>query len=177
MKTFAIPAAALAVSLVASPLFAQSTDTLQYAIYGGAGVSSDDREANDHTQLAIGMMYKVTNSPLVVGFDIAREGIKSDSTWYRSNADRTAMSFNFLVGANLYQSGTHRIDAALLAGVREEAQSCRRSYIGYQCYADTAPNVDYTGNFGAVLTVSFDRFVIGARATSESTQLLVGFRF
>jgi len=49
--------------------------------------------------------------------------------------------------------------------------------VGSNTYADSAPDTDYKGNFGAVLTFIFDRTMVGLRVTGESTQALVGFRF
>ncbi|MFC0202479.1 hypothetical protein [Paracoccus rhizosphaerae] len=57
----------------------------------------------------------------------------------------------------------------MLVGIRKKTADCADSCLGYQCYADTDPETDYTGNLGAVLTMSYDRLMIGVRASSEST--------
>jgi hypothetical protein len=39
------------------------------------------------------------------------------------------------------------------------------------------PNTKYTGNFGAMLNLTFKKTSIGVRTTGESTQATLGFRF
>ena len=87
------------------------------------------------------------------------------------------MSVNLLVGANVIDNGRFKADAAFLVGFRDSSLDCPDSYLGYQCYADEAPTPTYKENLGAVITISFDRFTLGVRATGESTQVIAGLRF
>jgi hypothetical protein len=88
-----------------------------------------------------------------------------------------ALSVNLLAGANLVKTDFFKIDAAALLGFREETADCADSYLGYQCYANTAPNLTYNANLGAVINLSIDRYLLGVRATAESTQVSLGMRF
>ncbi len=144
---------------------------------GGGNANSDDPFENDDMPFSIGFMHQRADSKLILGFDIAGEGTMIDSTWGMDDEPKQAMSYNFLFGGNMIDNGRFRADAALLVGLRESFADCADSHLGYQCYADTAPDTDYEGNFGAVLAVSIDRFTLGLRATGESTQILAGFRF
>jgi hypothetical protein len=146
--------------------------------YIGGGKSRDEGEfESDKTPFSIGIMHQVAGRKLILGGDIGREGTMLDSTWGQYEAVEQATSYNFLIGANIVDTGRFKTNAALLVGMREETSECSSSYLGYQCYADTAPENEYTANIGAVVSFSFDRVSLGVRATSESTQLLAGFRF
>lgn len=148
----------------------------QAVIYGGLGSASNDEGNLDATPFVIGLMFQPAASDYVFGFDIAGEGAMLDSTW-GSNEWRQAMSYNFLIGGNLTRSDKFRVDAAVLVGFRETFSDCPDSYLGYQCYADEPPSTEYDLNYGALIGVSFDRVMVGVRATAESTQALLGFRF
>lgn len=145
-------------------------------IYGALGMADDDVLENDSMPFAIGFLHQRQSSNLVFGFDIAGEGTMLDSTWGGEEL-RQAVSFNLLLGGNVAQSDRFRLDAAVLVGMRETFADCPDSYLGYQCYADTAPDTEYDVNFGALVGVSFDSVMLGLRATGESTQAVVGFRF
>lgn len=151
---------------------------LRNAFYLGAGKARHDGALEvDDTPLALGVTHQLQGRKLILGFDIAREGTMLDSTWGQDEALRQATSYNLLVGGNIVDNGRFRTDLALLLGARESFADCADSYLGYQCYADSEPDTEYKGNFGALLTVSYDRLTMGLRATGESTQLLGGFRF
>lgn len=158
--------------------YALNDTTARSTFYFGAGTSNDDGpDAADETPLVIGFTHQPMNSKMVWGLDIAREGTMLDSTYGQDRAVSSAISFNLLVGRNFVETAKYKVDGALILGVREEAQDCPASFLGYQCYADTDPETEYTGNFGALATISLEKMVIGVRATSESAQVLVGFRF
>lgn len=152
--------------------------TSRSTFYFGAGTSNDDGpDTADETPLVVGFTHQPMNSKMVWGLDMAREGTMLDSTYGQDRAVSSALSFNLLVGRNFIETAKYKVDGALILGVREEAQDCPSSFLGYQCYADSAPDTEYTGNFGAMATVSVEKMVIGVRATGESAQVLVGFRF
>lgn len=159
--------------LLGSAAFAQDGRSV---FYGGVGQASDEEFEVDATPWSVGVMTQAANSRFIIGADIAGEGTMLDSTW-GDNELRQARSFNLLVGGNIATNGTMRIDAGLLLGVRETFADCPPSYLGYQCYADTEPSVEYDANYGVIVGVSFDRTMLGVRATGESVQALVGVRF
>lgn len=159
-------------------LHAQEDVSMRNTFYLGAGsANSDGAFENDDTPFSLGFTHQLVSSKMVLGFDIAGEGTMLDSTWGRDERPKRGTSFNLLLGRNMVDSGRFRADAALLLGVREAAKDCPDSYVGWRCYADRDPETDYKGNFGGVLTLSFDGFALGLRATGESTQVLAGLRF
>lgn len=152
--------------------------TMRTTVYlGGGKADSGDPLENDDTPWSIGVMHQLEGRKLILGGDIGREGTMINSTWGQDDVPAQATSFNFLLGGNMVETGGFRADAALLLGIRESFADCPDSYLGYQCYADSAPDTEYKGNFGGVLALSFDRFMVGLRATGESTQVIGGFRF
>ena len=44
-------------------------------------------------------------------------------------------------------------------------------------YDIAKPDIDYEFNYGAVLLLGFDKFVVGARVTAASSQLTLGLKF
>lgn len=148
-------------------------------IYGGAGASIGEAAPNNKSQtpFSIGYLRTSETRSIVWGFDAGLEGVKLDSTWQQTNAVKQGVSINVLLGAKLAGNDTVRLDVAALAGARQVTASCPRSYLGYQCYANSAPNVGYGFNYGAVAALSFRRVMVGARVTGESAQGLIGFRF
>ncbi|MTE00945.1 hypothetical protein GIY56_11630 [Paracoccus sp. YIM 132242] len=175
----------LPVAICASPILAQDVGAMagdapafQNTFYiGGGKARTDDAFDNDDTPFSLGFMHQLAGRKLILGGDLGQEGTMLDSTWGQDQAVEQATSYNLLAGANVVDNGRFRTDVALLLGVREDTKDCPRSYLGFQCYADSDPETDYKGNFGAVLTVSFDRLTLGVRATGESTQVLAGLRF
>jgi hypothetical protein len=170
--------ASLPIIILAGLAQAQEAGTMRNTFYiGGGKTTTTDSFANQDTPFSLGYMHQVEDRKAIFGFDLAGEGTSLDSTWGMTNEPVQAMSFNFLFGSNVIDDGRIRADAALLIGLRESAADCPDSFLGYQCYADSDPIVEYQANFGAVVNVSFDKLSVGLRATGESTQLLLGMRF
>lgn len=111
------------------------------------------------------------------GFDIAGEGTVLDSTYNQNRAPKRAMSYNLIVSSGLTEGGLIDIDAGFLVGFRQATKDCADSYLGYACYADAEPDIDYEFNYGAIMLLGFDTFVVGARVTAESSQLTLGLKF
>ena len=105
------------------------------------------------------------------------EGTRLDSHWGTNNNVNQATSFNILLGKNLAKVEDLRFAGAAIIGLREASKDCPRSYLGYQCYADTRPETKYDLNYGILLTMLYKRLMVGIRATGESTQALIGFGF
>lgn len=146
-------------------------------LYGGLGqAESGDSMTNSNMPWSIGMIL-LKDQGVSYGFDIAGEGTVLDSTYNQNDEPNQAISFNFIVAGNLLKAGPSRLDAGLVIGFRESTKDCPDSYLGYACYADASPDVEYEANFGGLITYSFDAFAVGLRATSESTQLIAGVRF
>lgn len=156
---------------------ATAQSTAETIFYFGGGVNNDGATVEtDETPFVLGILAAPAGSPLLFGLDIAAEGEMLDST-FGSDTIRQSFSFNGLVGTNLYQSQSVRTDASLIVGLRESFADCPDSFLGYQCYADEAPDTEYEFSYGALVTVSFDSVTIGVRATEVSTQAIVGFSF
>jgi hypothetical protein len=146
-------------------------------VYLGSGATeSTTSTVAGGSPFSFGYLAISDTSSAVYGFDIAREGTMLDST-YGQNSLQQALSLNVLVGSNLSKTENMRIDASALIGMRESFSDCPSSYLGYQCYANTAPSTDYKFNYGVVVSFTFDKVSLGVRATGESTQAILGFRF
>ena len=94
----------------------------------------------------------------VPGETVAGEGTALDSTYGRNNSVAQGLSYNFLYATNLSNNSDRRFDLGVIAGLREKSSDCPDSYLGYQCYADESPDVEYGFNFGAMLHVTFQTF-------------------
>jgi hypothetical protein len=143
------------------------------AVYVGGGKSSS---SND-TAVTLGIMFIPRTDSLIWGADISREGAKLDSTWGRDNESNAATSFNLLVGKSFSVLDNFHADVVPILGARETAESCPRSYLGYKCYADSTPDTKYTFNSGLGVFFSQNKLLLGVRATSVSSQLLIGTKF
>ena len=158
---------------------AQADENGQNVIYLGSGSakSGNSTTTSNKAPLTVGYLRLSNSSDTVFGADISGEGTMLDSTWGRSHTVKQATSFNLLVGRNLGKTENSRFDASLILGMKEKTQSCASSYLGYQCYADAKPNTSYGFNSGVALTWTYKSALVGLRATGESTQLMVGYRF
>jgi hypothetical protein len=146
-------------------------------IYVGSGsANANNSTSGTNKPASLGYLRLQNNSDVVWGVDIAGEGRMSDTTW-GSTTSNQATSYNLLFGKNIAKLDNSRFDLAFIAGLREESSVCPRSYLGYQCYADTAPDTKYVFNYGALLTWNYKSFMIGLRATGESKQAVLGYKF
>ena len=151
-----------------------STATAENTVYFGMGQGKTATGSqNGENPWSLGFISNGTG----FGFDIAGEGTVLDSTYNQNRAPNRAMSYNLIVARGLSEGGLIDIDAGLLVGFREATKDCADSFLGYACYADAKPDIDYEFNYGAVLLLGFDTFVVGARVTSESSQLTLGLKF
>jgi hypothetical protein len=167
------------ISLMLSALFLAASSQAHAQVSGenilfaGSGSGKDA----DSKAYSIGYLRVSNSTDRVWGVDVGGEGYMEDSTWGNYKSSKQATSFNVLFGKNLHTGEGYRIDGTLIAGVREKSSSCSKSYLGYQCYADTAPDTKYSLNYGALLAVSYKSLTLGVRATGESKQVLLGIRF
>jgi hypothetical protein len=166
--------AALSLACFSLNALAQSTE---HVVYFGVGGSERIASTNSSaTPASLGYLSHAKTES-VWGVDIAGEGVMLDSTWGRTNTATQANSFNFIFGKSYTSDANLRFDFAFLAGLRTETSSCPRSYLGYQCYADTPPSSTHAFNYGFVGGVSFQRAFLGVRFTGESKQVLLGIHF
>lgn len=164
-------------SVLSLPAHAESKN--ENIIYAGAGKSIKEESPcrSGKTPFSIGYIRASKSSVMTWGFDVSQEGTKLDSTWGQTEEVTQGTSFNLLVGGKVMGSQNTRVDALILVGARQTTASCPDSYLGYRCYADADPNNTYAINYGGVLSVSFNRLMLGARVTGESAQGLIGLRF
>ena len=178
MKTTKSVKLVLVTLAIAGSTVAFANENGENLFYLGAGsASKSESYKSNATPLAIGYLRFSNINDNIFGFDIAGEGTMLDSTGGQYNAVKQAVSYNLLVGRNVSKNENYRFDAALLIGMRETTSSCPSSYLGYQCYADSAPDTQHGVNFGGVLTWTYKSFMLGVRATGESKQVIAGFRF
>ena len=164
-------------ALIALASGVASTANADGIIYFGAGSGETaSTTVNGDTPISLGYLA-LRDEGAFFGFDIGAEGTVLDSTYSQNNRPNQAYSFNVVFGTNISKHEKHRFDVGAIAGIKERAKDCPSSYLGYACYADTEPDVEYTANFGALITYSYDKLTIGLRATGESTQLILGAKF
>lgn len=167
---YILTASAVALS-TAMPVMANNN--LENVIYVGGGSAKEDSYGNTGGSPAtLGYIRQSNTKDFVWGVDISGEG-----PMYHNGAPTKSTSFNAIFGKNFHKTESGRLDAGLLIGMREKSSSCPRSYLGYSCYADADPSVKYTGNFGGVITWTQNKFMIGARVTGQSKQVILGLRF
>ena len=155
-------------------------------VYFGGGISrkSDDFDAleefgdfsDNNLAFTLGYLRVPNKGRLIGGVDISYEGTMLDGT-FSSYSTRGALSFNGIVGVNVAKNNSVRLDVAGLLGAREKTVDCPASYLGYACYADLPPDRSYSVNYGGIVSFSYKKLMLGARATGASTQGLVGIRF
>jgi hypothetical protein len=147
-----------------------------FCVYTGAGQGgSSGNETNDFTPWSIGVYG---GRDFMVGLDLSGEGTQEDST-YGYDSIEQGLSLNFLFGGNIISKGDFKVDCLILLGMIQTSTSCPEgdSYIGYQCYADSNASGEYDLNYGALLTASYKKAMVGMRVTGESVQALIGLRF
>ena len=171
MKTFRCALTACALGLIST------TATADGMFYLGAGPDDDNPDITGNTvPFVIGALALQDETPFVWGLDFAGEGEMLDST-FGGDSLRQALSVNFLIGGNLGKTETMRVDAAAILGARESVADCPDSFLGFQCYADREPDVEYDFNYGGLISLSFRKVSIGVRATGESAQAFLGWVF
>lgn len=158
---------------------AKADENGQNVIYLGSGSakSGNPTTTSSKSPFTVGYLRLSNSTDTVIGGDISGEGTMLDSSWGQNHAVKQATSFNLLLGKNLGKTENSRFDASLILGAKEKTRSCPASYLGYQCYADAKPNTSYGFNSGVALTWTYKSALIGLRATGESTQMLLGYRF
>ena len=121
-----------------------------------------------------GHLYLHNSQHLIdYGFDMRR----TMQFNYGGYNDLAQVFFNFLYGFDISKIKI-KLSVGLIIGFIEEEQDCPDSYLGYQCYADESPDTEYGFNGGGFLNYSVSESLnLGLRATSNSTQLTIGFKF
>jgi hypothetical protein len=179
MKKINLVRVALTLSAILGSTMAYADESGENVIYFGAGPAKSGNQFDNSgdNPMSLGYLRLSNASDAVWGLDFGGEGTMRDSTGNNYNKALQATSFNFLIGRNIARSESSRFDTALILGMREKTSECAKSYLGYQCYADTAPNKSYGLNYGLALTWAYKNVMLGVRATGESTQALLGLRF
>ena len=177
MKTMKLVHVVLATIALVGATEAYADENGENLLYVGVGAakSGDPRKSSDKP-MSVGYLKISNASDTVWGADFSGEGTKLESTGGRT-AVKQATAFNFLIGKNLNRGENSRFDAAFLVGIRTTSSTCPTSYLGYQCYADQPPTTSYGINYGVLATLTYRSLMLGVRATGESVQGLVGFRF
>ena len=159
-------------------LVAQEDLDKSNVFYVGFGSSSGGDNENNDMPWSLGILHNSPTSDRVYGFDISGEGTMLDSTYGGNDDLSQGFSFNFLYGFDISQNKNGKLSAGAILGFIETEADCPDSYLGYQCYADTKPDYEYSFNGGGFLNYSLNESVnLGLRATSNSTQLTFGFKF
>lgn len=161
--------------VVVSELPAQAA---QHVLFGGLGAAAGGNPSEyAGTPWVVGYTYRTTKKPVYLGFDIAGEGTSLNNTSGMDDVVEQGISFNFLIGGSTAFWTHWRAWGGALVGFRQTGKSCPDSYLGYECYADEDPDVDYGANIGVTGNLAFKKLLVGARLTGESTQYVVGVVF
>ena len=145
--------------------------------YVGLGSSSGGEDENDDMTWSVGFLADMENDS-ILGFDIAGEGTMLDSTYGGYDDLAQGMSYNLLYGFDVSQNKDDKLHIGVILGFFETEADCPDSYLGYQCYADQAPDYEHEFNGGGFLSYSVNESLnLGLRATSHSTQVTIGFKF
>lgn len=147
---------------------ARADENGERVMYVGSGSATT---GNDKAY-SIGFMKISNSNERQWGADVSAEG-----TMFHNGRPETANSVNLLLGSNFAKTDFGRVDAAFLVGMRGKTSDCPKSNLGYRCYADGDPSVKFGLNYGVVMTWSYKSILVGLRATGESKQALLGFRF
>jgi hypothetical protein len=163
---------ALATSASRAGEAGEGSEAVQHLVYVGGG-SSVGQPAGEraHKPFTLGYMRLGAPGQTFFGADVSGEG-----TMYQNGAPKQGLSLNLLVGRNLFTWDDFRLDAGLLVGARTKSSTCP-SYSGQGCFANSESNYDYALNYGAAISWSHKRFMLGLRATAVSRQVLLGVRF
>jgi len=165
-------------ALLAAAILTDANAIEENNIYIGTGPAKTGiPTTSNKAPITLGYIRQSKTTSTVWGIDISGEGTLLDSTWGQNNAVKQATSFNVLIGKNMRDSQISRLDIAFVAGLKEKSKDCPASYLGYQCYEDSAPNTTREFNYGGILSWSYQKLMVGVRATGESNQLLIGVRF
>ena len=141
-------------------------DTGLFILYAGAGETETYSEPPiatfSVTPYSAGYMTRLIISPnFVLGVDAGLEGADFDNT-------SASASYNLLTGLNFALTDSIRLYAVGLLGVRKEFDCDARGQ-SVSCEESNEPNT------GGIVAIQYRRLMIGARATSESTQAIIGF--
>tara|TARA_B100000965_G_scaffold94529_1_gene77211 strand:- start:967 stop:1557 length:591 start_codon:yes stop_codon:yes gene_type:complete len=155
----------------------EPTSNFNSMFYVGVGSASGGENDNDDTPWSIGVLTDMGNDS-IIGFDISGEGTMLDSTYGGYDDLAQGTSYNFLYGVDISENKNDKVHIGVVLGFVETEADCPDSYLGYQCYADEEPDYEHEFNGGGFLTYSFNQSLnIGLRATTNSTQLTIGFKF
>lgn len=147
-------------------------------LYVGVGTSvSTELGSSQATPWSVGYLYQIPTSRVFIGADLSGEGTAYNNTSNRYNEVEQGLALNVLVGGAVPLGKGSRFGLGALVGGRQTGKSCADSYLGYQCYADQAPEVSYDVNMGGVAYLALGRLVLGGRVTTESRQATFGFTF
>jgi hypothetical protein len=148
-------------------------DTVDAVIYVGLGNSKSDVG----TPWSAGMLAFAKRSEWIFGLDVGGEGTKTDNRSGRYNGEKQAMSLNIAIGNGKRIKGHTHLGLSGLFGMRQTDESWGQSYLGYQCYADEAPRMQFTANFGVIANIAYKNAMVGTRITNASSQILFGLAF
>jgi len=180
IKNFASSFILIAIASLGGHVYANENGTILGYIGGGSS-NGEKLKTGSNTPMSIGFMYLSPTSDSIIGLDIAGEGTSVDSYNGGFPSTQRSTSINLILGRNLGKFSDSRIDASLIIGGRDVKNNtvCPKSYLGFQCYADAKPDTstDYAVNFGGIVTYTYQSVMVGVRATGQSTQAIIGYRF
>ena len=128
---------------------------------------------NEDSAFSIGLLSKPSAEGFRIGVDLGFEGEKLEC--YGGDCySELGLSFNGIVG---YTPKDSKWTVGVLAGFAEQISDCPRSNLGFRCWADGTPDTEYGFNYGGFLQYHFEKYGVFLRATPDSTQAGITFRF
>jgi hypothetical protein len=158
-----IQALALCLGLLAHMVHARDTSDTVYYMGGGASKPSTD------AAFSVGFVSLPHHDGIMWGLDFGSEGVLSNTN--------PASTFNALIGKNIGYMDHSRLDAFLMIGGKTTDSSCPSAQATQTCNAEIQPSTTYGVNAGLALMWTHPAFMLGARLTGLSAQVLLGLKY
>tara|TARA_Y100000996_G_C22432301_1_gene606189 strand:- start:435 stop:980 length:546 start_codon:yes stop_codon:yes gene_type:complete len=153
------------------------SDGILYLGYGQPSSSSIE-ESNKNTSV-VGFMWYVQRANAHIGLEYAKEGTLLSSTWGRNDAIEQGSSTNLSFSGTLpLKIKDTKATIGFLIGSRVVKRYCPSgdSFLGLECYAGEDAKSVRKPNVGMLFTTRHKKTIIGLRHTSESSQIMLGFK-
>ena len=137
------------------------------------GIGNNNETENGVGGVAFAFGATGSYNKYAFGFEVGIEGDYLDCTG-RCTGYEKSLSINLPFGYDVLERGDHRIRLMVMIGMKREAESCPRSYLGFECYADREPDIDWEFNYGGIAMYTFKKVTMGVRYTPFSQQALIG---
>lgn len=149
------------------------------SFYGGAGPRAQTANEAGNLAFTAGAVASLAWAPYFFGLDVSTEGTAIVTETGKRDALEPAGSLNYLGGrtAQVNMGGPTLIGGGVLLGIRRARSYCPDSNLGFRCWAGFEPEVSHDLNLGLMGYATRNGHFLGARVTTVSYQILLGFTF